>query len=157
MKKLATIAWVAVMVAVNLSFKPVNDEIKWLDFNTGYNLAQKKGKIMIVDVYTDWCGWCKRMDKDAYAKPEISTLVNSDFIPVKFNPEIAGVTYEFEGKKYNGEQLAGAISNYQISGYPTTIFLYPKEKKSEIVVGYKNAEQLKPILEDMKRKYYTKK
>jgi thioredoxin-related protein len=157
MKKLATVFLVGIILSANLSFKPVNDEIKWLDFNTGYNLAQKKGKIMIVDVYTDWCGWCKRMDKDAYAKPEISNLVNKDFIPVKFNPEIVGVTYEFEGKKYNGEQLAGVISNYQISGYPTTIFLYPKEKKSEIVVGYKNAEQLKPILEDMKRKYYTKK
>ncbi|MFN4082237.1 MAG: thioredoxin family protein [Bacteroidia bacterium] len=155
--KRISILTTALLALIVFGFKPANDEIKWLDFNTGYNLAQKKGKIMIVDVYTDWCGWCKKMDRDAYAKEEISKIVNSDFIPVKFNPEITGVVYKFEGKEYTGEQLAGVISNYQISGYPTTIFLYPKEKKSEIVVGYKNAEQLKPILEDMKKKYYTKK
>lgn len=148
---------IAALSLAAIGFKPVGEEIKWLDFNTGYNLAQKKGKIMIVDVYTDWCGWCKKMDRDAYAIEEISKIINNDFIPVKFNPEIAGVVYEFEGKKYNGEQLAAVISNYQISGYPTTIFLYPKEKKSDIVVGYKNAEQLKPILEEIKRKYYGKK
>jgi hypothetical protein len=62
----------------------------------------------------------------------------------------------FEGKTYTGEQLAGVISNYQISGYPTTIFIYPKTKKSEVVVGYKNAEQMAPILADMKKKYYGK-
>jgi len=156
MKKL-TVIMVAVVIFSTLSFKPVNNEIKWLDFNTGYTLAKKKGKIMIVDVYTDWCGWCKKMDRDAYAKPEISSIINSDFIPVKFNPEITNVSYEFEGEKYSGEQLARVISNYQISGYPTTIFIYPKDKKSEIVVGYKNAEELKPILDDMKKKFYAKK
>lgn len=156
MKSKIIIALLLVAAIPNWSFKP-QEEIKWLDFNTGYALAQKKGKAMIVDVYTDWCGWCKRMDRDAYAKPEISDAINKEFIPVKFNPEIQGVTYTFEGKSYSGEQLAGVISNYQISGYPTTIFLYPKGKQTEIVVGYKNAEQLKPILEDMKKKFYAKK
>lgn len=137
------------------SFKS-SEEITWVDFNKGYEIAKKKNKIMLVDVYTDWCGWCKRMDRDAYAKPNIISAVNSDFVAVKFNPEKTGVTYTFEGKTYTGEQLAGVISNYQISGYPTTIFIYPKGKKSEIVVGYKNAEQMEPILTDIKKKLYGK-
>lgn len=137
-------------------FKADNAEISWLDFNQGYNLAKKKNKIMLVDVYTDWCGWCKRMDKDAYAKPNIAGTVNADFIPVKFNPEITGVSYSFEGKTYTGAELAGVISNYQISGYPTTIFIYPKTKQSEIVVGYKNADQMAVVLADMKKKFYKK-
>ncbi len=148
---LAVMAFVAVT-----AFKADNAEVKWLDFNEGYAQAKKKNKIMLVDVYTEWCGWCKKMDRDAYAKPAISALVNSDFIPVKFNPEITNVTYSFEGKNYTGEQLAGVISNYQISGYPTTIFIYPKQKKSEVVVGYKNAEQMAPILAEMKKKFYGK-
>ncbi|OYU94720.1 MAG: hypothetical protein CFE21_13595 [Bacteroidetes bacterium B1(2017)] len=136
---------------VATSFKSA-DEIKWVDFNKGYEMAKKKNKIMLVDVYTDWCGWCKRMDKDAYSKANIISAVNADFIAVKFNPEIQGVTYTFEGKSYTGEQLAGVISNYQINGYPTTIFIYPKAKKSELMAGYRNAEQLAPILVDMKKK-----
>lgn len=132
------------------------DEIKWLDFNKGYELAKKKNKIMLVDVYTDWCGWCKRMDRDAYAKANIIEAVNKDFVAIKFNPEIQGVVYSFEGKKYTGEQLAGVISNNQINGYPTTIFLYPKAKKSEIVVGYKNAEQMEPVLTEIKKIFQGK-
>lgn len=142
---------VAVLALVATSMKP-SEEIKWMDFNAGYSLAKKKGKIMLVDVYTEWCGWCKRMDRDAYAKPEIAEIVGKDFIAIKFNPEVEGVTYTFEGKNYTGAQLAGVISNNQLSGYPTTIFINPKVKKTEIVVGYKNAEQLRPILEDLKVK-----
>ena len=154
MKVKLMVAVLAVFVIT--AFKADNAEVNWLDFNKGYELAKKKNKIMLVDVYTDWCGWCKRMDKDAYAKPNIAATINDDFVAVKFNPEITSVSYVFEGKTYTGEQLAGVISNYQISGYPTTIFIYPKTKKSEVVVGYKNAEQMAPILADMKKKYYGK-
>lgn len=142
---------VAVLALVATSMKP-SEEIKWMGFNEGYALAKKKGKIMLVDVYTEWCGWCKRMDRDAYAKPEIAEIVGKDYVAIKFNPEIEGVTYTFEGKSYTGPQLAGVISNNQLNGYPTTIFINPKAKKTEIVVGYKNAEQLRPILEDLKSK-----
>ncbi len=137
--------------ALSSSFKSA-EEIKWLDFNKGYDLAKKKNKVMLVDVYTDWCGWCKRMDKDAYGKTNIIEAVNKDFVAVKFNPEQQGISYSYEGKTYTGEQLAGAISNNSINGYPTTIFLYPKGKKMEVVVGYKNAEQLAPILTDIRKK-----
>ena len=151
--KLVVLALVTIMAT---SMK-TTEEIKWMDFNQGYELAKKKNKIMLVDVYTEWCGWCKRMDKDAYAKPEIAELVGKDFIAIKFNPEIEGVTYTFEGKSYTGPQLAQVISNNQINGYPTTIFMNPKAKTSEIMVGYKNAEQLKPILVDIVGKLKSKK
>ncbi len=146
----------AVITIMATSMKS-SEEIKWMDFNQGYDLAKKKNKIMLVDVYTEWCGWCKRMDRDAYAKPEIAEMVGKDFVAIKFNPEVEGVTYTFEGKTYTGPQLAQAISNNQINGYPTTIFMNPKAKTSEIMVGYKNAEQLKPILVDIVGKLKTKK
>ncbi len=155
MKKIV-FAFLALIYISNSSFKH-EEGIKWLGFNEGYELAKKKNKIMIIDVYTDWCGWCKRMDRDAYAKEEIISIIKKDFVPVKFNPEIEGVKYVYNGKSYNGQELAGVLSNFQINGYPTTIFVYPKANKSEIVVGYKNAEQLKPILEDIKKRYYGKK
>lgn len=151
--KLVVLALVTIMATSMKS----SEEIKWMDFNQGYELAKKKNKIMLVDVYTEWCGWCKRMDRDAYAKPEIAELVGKDFIAIKFNPEIEGVTYTFEGKSYTGPQLAQVISNNQINGYPTTIFMNPKAKTSEIMVGYKNAEQLKPILIDIAGKLKSKK
>ncbi len=153
--KIKIAALLVLSLILGASFK-ADDEIKWMDFNKGYELAKKKNKIMLVDVYTDWCGWCKRMDKDAYEKAPIISAVNADFIPVKFNPEIKGAMYNFEGRVYTGEQLAGVISNYQISGYPTTIFIYPKTKNTELVPGYNNAEQMAPILSEVKKKFYGK-
>ena len=155
MNKKFKVILLVISFTISISMKS-SEEIKWVDFNKGYDLAKKKKKIMLVDVYTDWCGWCKRMDRDAYAISSVSEVVNKDFIAVKFDPEIQGVVYNYEGKNYTGEQLAGVISNYTITGYPTTVFIYPKNKKSEVVIGYKNAEQLLPVLANYKKKFYGK-
>lgn len=134
------------------SFKKA-DELKWMSFDEGYKLAQKKGKIMLVDVYTDWCGWCKRMDRDTYGKSEIISLINEDYVAIKFNPETQGISYTFEGKKYSGDQLAGVLSQNQLSGYPTTVFYYPKGKKTNVVGGYFDAERFKGVLEGVKSEF----
>ena len=42
-------------------------KINWVDFNTGLALAQQTGKIAVIDCYTDWCGWCKVMDKKTFS------------------------------------------------------------------------------------------
>jgi len=59
MKKYLSI--IGLLFIVTSSFKSAN-ELTWNDFDSGYKLAKKKKKIMLVDVYTDWCGWCKVMD-----------------------------------------------------------------------------------------------
>lgn len=152
MKKLGFILFITTCF-IATSFKPA-EELKWYQFDEGYKIAQKKNKIMLVDLYTDWCGWCKRMDRDTYAKSEIIGLINQDFIAVKFNPEITGVTYTFEGKKYSsGEELARVLSKYQLSGYPTTVFYYPKSKKTNVLGGYYDASKFKGILESVKNEF----
>lgn len=148
MKKLS-FALFAVFFILTNSFKPA-EEIKWVDFNTGYEAAQKKKKIMLVDVYTDWCGWCKVMDRETYAKSEIAEIINKDFIAIKFNPEKNGVSYTYEGKKYNGQELQGVISNHQIRGYPATLFINTKNKKTSLISGYKNANEFSEILNNTK-------
>jgi uncharacterized protein YyaL (SSP411 family) len=42
---------------------------------------------MLVDVYTDWCGWCQKMDRGTYANPVVQELLQKSFIPVRFNAE----------------------------------------------------------------------
>jgi uncharacterized protein YyaL (SSP411 family) len=136
---------------VSTSMKPA-EELQWMNFDEGYKQAQKKGKIMLVDVYTDWCGWCKRMDRDTYAKSEIIGLINKDYVAIKFNPEI-NATYTFEGKKYSGDQLAGVLSNNKLGGYPTTIFYHPKLKKTNVVGGYYDANRFKTLLESVRTEF----
>jgi thioredoxin-related protein len=153
MKKLTLILFVATF-CISTSMKTA-DELKWVGFDEGYKLSQKKGKIMLVDVYTDWCGWCKRMDRDTYAQSEIIGLINQDYVAIKFNPEATG-TYTFEGKQYNGQQLAAALSQNKLSGYPTTIFYHPKSKKTSVVGGYFDANKFKGVLADVKGEFKGK-
>jgi uncharacterized protein YyaL (SSP411 family) len=156
MKKISLILSAAIIILGLYAFKPKNDEVKWMNFNDGYALAKKKNKIILVDVYTEWCGWCKRMDKDTYAKTSISSVLNEKYVSVKFNPEVEGVKYTYNGKTYDGPGLAAAISNNSISGYPTTVFINPKTHKTKIEVGYKNETDMGVILVEIQKSLNSK-
>jgi uncharacterized protein YyaL (SSP411 family) len=156
MKKISLILSAAVVILGLYAFKPKNEEVKWMNFNDGYALAKKKNKIILVDVYTEWCGWCKRMDKDTYAKTSISTVLNEKYVSVKFNPEVEGIKYTYNGKTYDGPGLAAAISNNSISGYPTTVFINPKTHKTKIEVGYKNESDMGIILVEIQKSLNSK-
>ena len=59
--------------------------VNWLTFEQASALAKTKPKKMLIDVYTDWCGWCKKMDATTFANPKIAAYVNQYFYAVKFN------------------------------------------------------------------------
>ena len=126
-------------------------ELEWLSWNEGYPKAQETGKILLIDLYTDWCGWCKKMDKDTYAKSEVINMIEEDFIPVKFNPEKTNITYDVDGTKVNGRQLMGMLVRNQRVGYQTTIFLFTEERKVYLEPGYKNKERFITTLNKYKK------
>ncbi|MBP9690085.1 MAG: DUF255 domain-containing protein [Bacteroidia bacterium] len=144
MRKSTLLLFVVLLIITN-SFKQA-EEIKWVDFNTGYNIAVKKKKIMLIDVYTDWCGWCKVMDRETYAKSEIAEIINKNFVAIKFNPETPNVVYTYNGGKFNGKGLRDTISNRRINGYPATLFFNTKNQKTNLVSGYLNPEEFKAAI-----------
>ncbi|MBJ7428007.1 MAG: DUF255 domain-containing protein [Bacteroidia bacterium] len=113
------------------SFKINADELKWLDWNTGYPLAQKTNKIILVDAYTDWCGWCKKMDRDTYTNQKIIGILNKDFVIIKFNPEIKDAVYDLEGQKVSGRELFTQLTQGKSTGFPTTYFIEPNKKQNK--------------------------
>lgn len=152
--KIAAVGIVALLVA-SFSFKSFKDEgnkekLEWQKWNDGYTKVKAEGKIGLVDVYTDWCGWCKRMDRDTYAKKNIISKINKNFVPIKFNPEEQGVYY-IDSTKYSGPQLYAMLSNNNPSGYPTTFFLIPKGGVMyvERVAGYQGAETFSNTLDQI--------
>jgi uncharacterized protein YyaL (SSP411 family) len=149
MKKLILIALVLPMLT--LSFTPADtptEDVKWQNWNDGYSKAVKNKKIALIDCYTDWCGWCKKMDKDTYAKEDIARKINKYFVPIKFNPELA-IQYELNGKMYSGRELLAMLSNNQSSGYPTTYFILTKKNRIIIEPGYKDSENFSRILDNV--------
>ena len=112
----------------SFKIKPKDAELKWYDWNEGYKLAAKKNKLVLVDIYTSWCVWCKRIrNHDTYSDAGILNQINKDFIPVKFNPEEKNIVYKVDTNSLNGPELLNLLTNYQPSGYPTIVVLYPKK------------------------------
>jgi uncharacterized protein YyaL (SSP411 family) len=119
-------------------------EVKWYNWNEGYPIALKSNKIVLVDLYTSWCGWCKRMDKDTYTNEEVAEYINKKFVPIKLNPEADG-KYKIDSMSVTGAQLMGMLTNNQSTGYPTIVFIYPN-KSIELYPGYQDAPGFKTTL-----------
>lgn len=81
--------------------------------------AKQENKKIIVDVYTDWCLWCKKMKKDVYNNTEVKKMINENFIYVRLNAE-GNDKNKYNGKIYTDSELAEL---FQVTGFPTTVFL----------------------------------
>lgn len=137
------------IIAVLFSFQSV--AYSQLSFNDALTKAKEENKKVIVDVYTDWCGWCKKMDAEAYSNSDVKKIIEESFIFVKLNAEGTN-TLTYNGKKYTEQDLAAL---FEVSGYPTTVFLEPDGKQIEYnydtskmksVPGYFKTDEFKKIL-----------
>lgn len=119
-------------------------EVKWLSWNEASKLAETDAqpKKIFIDIYTDWCGWCKKMDKDTFQDPKVATYMADNFYMVKLDGEgnepieFRGKTYNFVPSGRNGyHEFAAALMNGRMS-YPTTVFLDEKMNMLSPVPGY---------------------
>ena len=60
------------------------EKIQWMDFEEAVSACTKQPKKIFVDVYTNWCGWCKKMDQTTFADPEVAKYMNENYYAVKF-------------------------------------------------------------------------
>lgn len=117
--------------------------VKWYTYAQAVALAKKSPRPIFVDVYTDWCGWCKVMDKNTFNHPEISSYLNKKFYPVKLNAESSEMTL-YQGQALTNAQLATSI--FKVSSYPTTVYLEADERVLQPLPGYLNPNQFNPII-----------
>lgn len=141
-------------ITISSSFTTVLEEekVNWLTFEEAVKLQEKKPKMMFIDMYTEWCGWCKRMDKTTYKNPVVAKYVNEHFYAVKMDAEQKGdITYKGQTFKYvaNGRrgyhELAATLMQGKMS-YPTTVFLNKKMEVLQPIAGYQNAKSFEAIL-----------
>jgi len=125
-----------------------NEGLKWYNIEDLDKMDQLDGKLVLVDMYTNWCGWCKVMDKKTFTDPTVVDYLNEHFVLVKFNAEqrkpvtFKGKTFEWIKRGRNGtHQLALDMMNNR-AGYPTLVYLNEQLDVIRAVPGYKKPDQL---------------
>ena len=124
----------------------------WTSFDEGMDRARREDLPVLVDVYTDWCGWCKTMDSKTYGDEKVAKYLNERFVLIKLNPEKDG-TITYKGKIYEASYFSQAIG---VNGYPATAFFESNEDLVTLVPGFVNAVEFLKILEFIGDKYYQK-
>ena len=128
-------------------------EIQWMTFEEAVAMTKNEGntKKVFIDVYTEWCGWCKKMDKDTFQNPEVAQYMQENFYMVKFNAEgkepieFDGRTFEYVPSGRRGyHQLAAALLQNRLS-YPTVVFLDENMKMLSPVPGYQKVQPFMQI------------
>lgn len=146
-----------VLIAFGLNVT-AQEKVNWVSFEKAVELNKKNPKPFLIDIYTDWCGWCKKMDRDTYANPIIVNYINEKYHAVKMDGEgsepITYKDYTFklqqQGRtKYH--ELTAALMNGKLS-YPTTVILNKEEKLLDRIPGYLDARKMEMVLA-----YFTRK
>lgn len=136
------------------------EKVKWYSIEEAVQLASENPRVLVIDVYTDWCGWCKRMDADTFSDPAVAELMNKHFYPVKLNAEgkedvvIGDRTFKFVDNGRRGyHEIAAVVTKGRLS-YPTISYVDGQGRVLEASPGYKNAEQFKVYLAYYKEEAY---
>jgi thioredoxin-related protein len=132
---------------------PAAPLIKWMSFEEAYALNKKKPKKIFIDVYTDWCGWCKKMDATTFSNPVIAGYMNKTFYCVKLDAERKD-TVVIDGHSFVNTNPLGKRSSHQLAiellkgqmSYPSYVFLNEQSQYTQLVPGYQQPAPFEAIL-----------
>lgn len=140
------------------------EDVNWLTWEQAMDLSKTKKKKIVVKIYTNWCGWCKKMDKTTFDKNFIASYLNDNFYAVQFDAE-QKEPIEFQGKVYkyinpvNGKRGYHEFASFLTMGrmsYPTTAFFNENLDLIQPISGYQDAETFEMIATYFGDDFYKK-
>ncbi|MEW7277718.1 thioredoxin fold domain-containing protein [Aquimarina sp. 2201CG1-2-11] len=140
-------------------------EINWMTMNDALEAQKKQPKKIFMDVYTDWCGPCKLLDKKTFHNKDVVSYVNENYYAVKFNAEgteeVHYNDFTYTNPNYNPNKKGRNSQHFfanalKISGYPSMVFFDENGKLIAPVVGYKTPQQLEIYLKMIHNNDYKK-
>jgi thioredoxin-related protein len=138
-------------------------QIQWMTLAQAMEAQKKEPKKIFMDVYTDWCGPCKLLDKNTFQNPDVSRYISENYYAVKFNAE-GQEEIQFFDQTYtnpnfdpnrNGRNATHQFTQFLgVKGYPTMVFFSENGDPIMPVVGYQKPQQLELFLKMIKQGDY---
>jgi len=128
------------------------NSLKWHEWEDGIREAYASGKFLLIDVYTTWCGWCKKMDRSVYVHPRVQDLLATQFVPIKLNAE--SETVVANGADHYTERECAKLLN--VNSYPTTLAFDSNFKLVARLNGYRDANTFIRFLYYVSGKHYER-
>ncbi len=120
------------------------DKVRWMTWDEAMQKSKAKKKKILVDIYTPWCGWCKKMDKTTYQEATLADYINENYYPVKFDAQTME-DISLNGKKYsfvkNGAQGYNELAVELLQGklsFPSTVFMDENFQIIQAIPGYQD-------------------
>ena len=146
------------------SFNFINaQKIEWMTLVQAMEAQKAEPKKIFMDVYTDWCGPCKLLDKNTFQNPDVSSYISEHYYAVKFNAEgqeeINFFDQTFTNPNYDPNRK-GRNATHQftqflgVKGYPTMVFFSENGDPIMPVVGYQKPQQIELFLKMIKQGDY---
>lgn len=137
--------------------------IEWMTLAQAIEAQKIEPKKIFMDVYTNWCGPCKLLDKNTFQNPDVSRYISEHFYAVKFNAEgqeeINFFDQTFTNPNFDSNRK-GRNATHQftqflgVKGYPTMVFFSENGDPIMPVVGYQKPRQLELYLKMIKQGDY---
>jgi thiol:disulfide interchange protein len=106
------------------------------DLPTALSRAGSENKLVMVDFYTDWCQWCKRLDQKTLSDAKVQEALQS-VVTVRLNAEKDG---------------REAAARFSVEGFPTLVFLNASGAEVGRIPGYMDPSPFLEELQDILKK-----
>lgn len=129
--------------------KAPKETIQWITLEEAEEKFKQEPRPILIDLYTDWCGWCKVMEKKTYSNQSLTKYLNQKFYAVKLNAETKkeitwhGKTYNFN-PKYKTNDIALTLTKGELA-YPTTVFIPATVFDPQPVAGYLELKEMEVL------------
>lgn len=131
--------------------------IQWKNLSEGDSLqVHGDNRLLFVDIFTDWCGPCKFLDKYTFHNQEVASYINENFIPVKFNAE-SKESITFKGNTFdyitNGQAGIQSWAYYALGGnlrYPSMALINERGETVSVISGFMQPEEFLNTIKNVK-------